>query len=540
MSILETVLKKWLAEIEWFSRLVVRRPLYAYQLAPARAIIDSVLRRRGLEFAVMFPRQSGKNETQAQVEAYLLNLFQRVPGMTIVKAQPTFSRQGRNAMDRLASALSNDWNKGQWKQKHGFTISIGQAQVVFFSAEPQASAVGATANLLLECDEAQDVLEAEWEKKFVPMAASTNATTVLWGTAWTSRTLLAKTIRHLRELEARDGIRRVFVVTPDQVAEENPAFGAYLERQVAKKGRQHPLIKTQFFNEELDAEGGMFPLARRLLMQGTHARQSSPTLPDPAYAGSPHTPTPIYCLLLDVAGEDEGATGERTDVAALENPRRDATVLTIVEVDLSTVADPVLAAPTYRCVDRRIWVGVKHSTLYGILRAIARAWRARYVVADATGVGAGLVSFLTSALGAADPALGAGGVIPFIFSAASKSKLGWDFIGICEAGRFQSFSPRPAGEGPGVRESGQDPEHTTWQTELEFCQYEVMPGPAHLLRWGVPDGTRDPATAEMVHDDTVLSAALVAVLDELPWSADTGPGLVLHQADPLDAMSEGF
>ena len=144
-------------------------------------------------------------------------------------------------------------------------------------------------------------------------------------------------------------------------------------------------------------------------MQGHHARRERPKW------DSPHA---IYCLLLDVAGEDEGALGGRMEVMALENPRRDATVLTIVEVDLATLSDPLLAAPTYRCVDRRRWVGVKHVTLYGAIRATALAYRARYLVADATGVGAGLVSFLSKTLE---------GVIPFEFNRASKSKLGWDF-----------------------------------------------------------------------------------------------------------------
>src|ERR1700704_6036333 len=114
MSMLQTVLKKWLADVYWFSRLVVKRPLRNYQLAPARAIVDSVLHHRGLEFAVMFPRQSGKNETQGQVEAYLLNLFQRVPGAQIVKAQPSMRPQGYNARARLERSLANDWNRGQW------------------------------------------------------------------------------------------------------------------------------------------------------------------------------------------------------------------------------------------------------------------------------------------------------------------------------------------------------------------------------------------------------------------------------------------
>ena len=513
------VVKKWLGDINFFSRVVARRPLHAYQLAPARAIVDSVLHGKGLEFAVMFPRQSGKNETQSQVEAYLLNLFQRVPGASIVKAQPTFRPQGLNALARLQRTLRSEWTLGRWSTAHGYLVRLGEAQAIFFSAEPHASAVGATASLLLECDEAQDVLEAEWQKKFIPMAASTNATVVYWGTAWTSRTLLARTIRHLREQEARDSVQRVFIVTPEQVAAENPAYGEFIARQVAKKGRNHPLIKTQFFNEEIDAEGGMFPPARRALMQGAHPARQAPE------------PGKVYALLLDVAGEDEGALGDaqRADRALLENPRRDSTVLTVVEVDLATVADPVIRAPTYRAVQRRAWTGVKHPALYGQIRALAAHWRARYLAADATGVGAGLVSFLARALPV-------GVVLPFEFNAHTKSRLGWDFMAICDTGRWQDYQAAPGQADDGLEA---DAAATFWR-ELEFCQYEVLPGPAHLLRWGVADGTRDPASGELVHDDTILSAALAAVLDEQPWHADTGPTHIIHAADPLDAMSEGF
>lgn len=515
MSALRLAAKKWLSDVYWFSRLVIRRPLYRYQLSAARAIVDSILNQRGLEFAVMFPRQSGKNETQSQMEAYLLNLFQRRAGAQIVKAQPTYKPQAVNAMLRLERALGNDWNKGQWRKREGYLYQLGEALIAFFSAEPTANAVGATASLLLQCDEAQDVLEAEWQKKFVPMGASTNATVVYWGTAWTSRTLLARTIRTLREQEQRDGIQRVFIVTPEQVAEENPAYGAFVDRQVAKLGRNHPLVKTQFFNEEIDAEGGMFPPARRALMQGDHPPQVQPE------------PGRLYALLLDVAGEDEAAGNsqgalESGNAQALENPKRDATCLTIVEVDLESLSDPAIAAPTYRAVARRLWVGVKHAALYGQLKALADHWRPRYLVADATGVGAGLVSFLANAL---PP----GVVIPFDFTPHSKSQLGWDFLAICEAGRWKDYAvPAP------------ELESETFWRELEFCQYEVLPGPSRLLRWAVPDGTRDPATNELVHDDALMSAALSAVLDAQPWHADTGPATILRAPDPLADLDKGF
>ena len=48
--------------------------------------------------------------------------------------------------------------------------------------------------------------------------------------------------------------------------------------------------------------------------------------------------------------------------------------------------------------------------------------------------------------------------------------------------------------------------------ELRACRMEPGLNPG-LVRWGVPDGTRDPGTGRCIHDDLVMSAAL-AVFDE--------------------------
>jgi len=517
MTLLTRFARAALADIRAFSHLALRRPLYGYQLAPARAIVDSVLHQRGLEFAVLFPRQAGKNETQAQVEAYLLTLFQRVPGASLVKAQPTFRPQALNARLRLERALNHLLARGQWRTRFGYLVQLGEAQVFFLSAEPSASVVGATATLLLQADEAQDVRAAEWERKFAPMAASTNATIVYWGTAWTSRTLLAEAIRRLRADEVNDGVQRVFLVSPEQVAAENPAYGAFVARQVRKLGRQHPLVRTQFFNEELEADGGLFPPARRALMQGDHPRLTGPR------------PDPVYAFLLDVAGEDDGAAAHPLDGdgdgPALANPRRDSTALTIVEVDLALLADPLVAAPVYRAVARRLWTGTAHTVLFGALRALAELWRPRYLVVDATGLGAGLASFLAHAL---PP----GVVVPVDFNSATKSQVGWAFVAICDTGRWREWKAEVAGE-------GDDLQALFWQ-QVAHCQYSVRPGPGHRLAWGVPDGTRDAATGAPVHDDLLLSAALCAALEAQPWHADTGPGVILHAKDPLEELSRGF
>ena len=49
--------------------------LRQYQVEVANAVVDSVVNQRGLTFVVIFPRQSGKNELQAQLESYLLAIF---------------------------------------------------------------------------------------------------------------------------------------------------------------------------------------------------------------------------------------------------------------------------------------------------------------------------------------------------------------------------------------------------------------------------------------------------------------------------------
>jgi hypothetical protein len=500
--------KHWLSQVDRFSRLVLERPLRPYQLEAAQAILDSVLHGRGRTFAVMMSRQAGKNELSAHLEAYLLNLYQRRGGQ-IVKASPTFKPQTVNSILRLADRLDNPWNRGRVRRREGYMVELGRARALFFSAGPGAHVVGATADLLLECDEAQDVGTEKWFKEFVPMAASTHATTVLWGTAWTSQTLLAQTIAHLRRQEGDDGIRRVFAYPAEVVADQAPAYGAHVADQVARLGRNHPLIKTQYYLEEVDAQGGLFGPLRRALMRGDHPRRTEPE------------PGRRYALLIDVAGEDE-AEGSAQERMGLSNPRRDATALTVVEVEPRPGE-----LPLYRTVDRRLWLGVRHTTLHDQIRALAHHWRAAWVVVDATGVGAGLASFLAKAL--------PDRVRPVTFSARVKSDLGWAFVGLVETGRYREYA---ADASSGDDASGDDPETRQFWYEVEACQYEVRPGPGHPLRWGVWEAPGYDGRIARGHDDLLVSAALVATLDALPW-VQTGPAAWIPRPDVLDEIDGG-
>jgi len=501
--------KRLMRSANSFSELAGGMKLRGYQTPVARAVIESAMLKLGRSIVVMFPRQSGKNELQAQIEAFLLcHLLQSA--IEIVKISPTWKPQSLNAMRRLERVLKrNRVSQAIWRKEAGYIYRVGAGRITFLSGGPEAHIVGATAATLLEVDEAQDVLIDKYDRDIAPMAASTNATRVFWGTAWTSDTLLARELRAALKEEKQDGVQRVFRLSAVEVGDELPAYARFVADQAARLGRQHPMIKSQYFSEEIDAQGGMFPPARQALMQGTHPRLHAPRAER------------TYALLLDVAGEDEGATSGLID--ALANPQRDLTALTVVEVDGSTLDDALLRAPTYLVVQRKCWRGVKHTRLYGELRALGEVWQPRWWVVDATGVGAGLASFLDAAF--------PGKVTPFLFNAATKSKLGWDFLAMVETGRFKDWQEPEGG--------GEDDLKAVFNRQLDACEMRAAPGVEKRLAWGVPDGRRDPLNGELLHDDLLISAALCAALEgcTLPGG---GTALVVPGDDPLEEMDYGF
>ena len=156
-----------------FARAASGITLRAYQQPVIQAIADSVFKQRGLSFVVMFPRQSGKNELQAQLEVYLLMLLsQTLPGSEMVKVSPTWKPQSLNAMRRLEGVLKrNLFTRSLWQKESGYIYRVGEARITFLSGAPEANIVGATASTLLEVDEAQDVLTAKYDREIAPMAA---------------------------------------------------------------------------------------------------------------------------------------------------------------------------------------------------------------------------------------------------------------------------------------------------------------------------------------------------------------------------------
>ena len=184
----EAALREVLRDFARYCQHVLGRPLRAYQLAPARAILASVFGREGRTFTVLFARQMGKNELSAALEAYLLTLYSRVGG-TLVKAAPTYRPQVLTSLLRLDGLLANPLTAGQWRAREGYIREVGAARALFFSGAPDAAqVVGATASVLLEIDEAQAFNAEKYAREFRPMGATANTTSVLYGTACPSRT----------------------------------------------------------------------------------------------------------------------------------------------------------------------------------------------------------------------------------------------------------------------------------------------------------------------------------------------------------------
>jgi len=461
-----------LDDVAGFTATVGSSTLRPYQRTVAETVLDSVRTGRGDVISVMMARQMGKNQTSAALEYYLLNLFAGAGGQ-IVKAAPTFKPQIINSMLRLRRELEGPYTAGRSRPVFGYGLQLGRARILFFSAEKGSNVVGATADILLEIDEAQDVDETKYLQDFRPMASTTNATTVLYGTAWTEDCLLEKTRRHNLELEERDGRRRHFEFDWTTLAALNPAYKQFVSSEIARMGIDHPVVRTQYLLHAVPGLGKFLSVKQRELLRGRHERLRAP---EPGSAGSGPSGHGVsghiaYVAGVDVAGEDEEASD-----AALRalKPRRDSTVVTIGRIRWNDEGEVGVDV-----VEHYWWTGRDHQTQLQELERLTReVWHCRRVVVDATGVGAGLASWLERTLGDLV-------VEQFMFSAPSKSRLGFQLLEMINTGRCS------------VYKDGGEEAAELWG-EVGLARYEMREN--NQLRWYV--------APHEGHDDFLVSLAL--------------------------------
>lgn len=441
-------------------------PLRPYQAEAARAIVASVLERRGLTITVVMARQAGKNELSAQLELFLLLKHARraVDG---IKCAPTFRPQSRISLTRLWDRITQAGLEPFARCEDGRAVRFGRARQLFLSAEPSANVVGHTASLLLEVDEAQDVEVEKFDREFRPMAAPASATTVYYGTPWDDSTLLEAAVQTNLELERRDGQRRHFQADWTVVAELNPAYRRYVEGERVRLGEDHPLFRTQYALKTVSGGGRLFSPSQRAQLQGAHPRQSTPQHGE------------VYVAGLDVGGQD-WEEGRQPLLGGDWSRGHDATVLTIARVVYPSAA-ALVREPRLEVVEHLAFRGDRHDDLLGrLVDVLGRVWRVRLVIVDATGMGETLARFLARALGE-------GRVRPLRFTSESKSRLGYGLLAAVNGGRLRMY----AGDG--------SPEYAEFWRQVELAR--IVYRPNRTMNFFV-----DPSQG---HDDFLVSLALV-------------------------------
>ncbi len=291
------------------------------------------------------------------------------------------------------------------------------------------------------------------------MGATTNVTTVHYGTTWDESTLLEEIKQTNLELERKDGVKRHFSYDWEEVAKYVPDYREYVEGERERLGESHPLFMTQYRLLPVRGGGGFLSVQQREQLQGKHHRQRR------AKSGK------TYVAGIDLAGEAE-------DFVKTTGERRDSTVVTIGELDF-TRADIVNREPLVKIVEHYRWAGRKHTELYAQLVDILKnVWRCRRIVVDATGVGEPVAAFLKKALGSR--------VTPFKFTQQSKSELGFNLLAAVNAGRLKIYK----GDG--------SEEYQQFMREMEKAHGQYRPN--QTINFYV-----NPAQG---HDDFLMSLAL--------------------------------
>src|SRR5258708_1693651 len=214
-------------------------------------------------------------------------------------------------------------------------------RVHFFSASPESNVVGSTAELLLEIDEAQDAEFEKFNRDFRPMAATRNATTVLYGTAWSDTTLLAMQRAANLSAQERTSIRLHFEYDWQRVAEFNPLYRLYVEQEIERMGADHPHILSQYCLRSIDGAGYLLNALQRTLLQGTHT-----------WLESPDEERCWYVAGMDVGGEerpDPNAQSSSLSSAPRSHGRHDSSVFTLGRVRYNELNLPCLEVVHQAC-----------------------------------------------------------------------------------------------------------------------------------------------------------------------------------------------
>ncbi len=412
--------------------------LRRYQSRVFLRLMRGVLRQRGATFTVLFPRQAGKNELSATLVSALL-LMHAGEGGSVVVCAPTYRPQARISQERTMRALRQAAlvvpKAGQPSEREN-EIQVGQARAIFLSASPEAHSPGHTASLALIGDEAQDI-DADWfDRQFRPMAASTGACTVLFGTPWDGHSLLDREVARNRahdRTRKRGESRRHFEVSWREVETSRPVYGEYVRAERARMGADNPLFLSQYELRTIDSAGRLLSPAMLDGLRGAHSRLVAPR-PGERYVGG-----------LDIGGD-----GTRADRSVLSIGR-------------------VAEGRRLEVVQQVSWQGAPFARMSAEVEALVQRWGLVRLSIDGTGMGA----ILAASLEQQHPRVAE----RVHFTSLVKSDLGYGLQAAAETGRLRIYA-----------DDGSEEARLTW-AELRAC--EARYGSGRTLQWGDDRGHDD-------------------------------------------------
>jgi hypothetical protein len=427
------------------------RHLTTYQIEIARAVLDSVLHDRGLLFTVELPRGAGVRELSAQLELLMLTLHVN-DGVRLLRVAPHGS-EGQS--QRLAGFLRESALQGLWSAGRG-TVRLGRSVVRYVASdelgptlvEPRFAAVG-----LIEVADAHLVDREVYERWIEPLASSSGATTVLYGTPLNGETHFERLKQANRDREADDGLRRHFRVAPETAAEALPHFQEQLDEARARLGEEHPEFQNAYLLRPVAATE---PLLGRELLRGLEEG-------DRLHEPSPGASTVASVLVTRLPGEVTRLPDERGTTAPtlLSSPGASA-VLSIAERD---------AGGGVRLVEHRWIQAIDAASLAKRATSIAGEWRCERMAAEVRAAAGHAGAAFRTALERGMPYAAIEWIAP---DAASDSRQLSDLIAFAGTGRLRLYHVDGS------------PEHRTLRHELESAVAEH--GTDGLMRLVLPDG----------------------------------------------------
>jgi hypothetical protein len=257
--------------------------LHPYQTTFARRVIESILLNDGARITALFSRQGGKTETVSFVATGLVialpklaqynEIVELCPALKAFKqgfwvgifapvldqAQTLFRRVRGKVTSKSAKNILNDPEINQAVEtSNGAMVALTNGSIIECrSASPTANIESKTYHIAF-LDEGQDIETTKMRKSISPMLAYTNGTMVMSGTCNTKKSgFFEQIMKNKQAMMYGNSRQNHFEYDYRTVEKYNPAYKSYIEGEKAAYGEDSDEFRMSYRLEWI-FERGMF------------------------------------------------------------------------------------------------------------------------------------------------------------------------------------------------------------------------------------------------------------------------------------------